>query len=99
VSTVQTARIPTPIDAKADHVPEPYLLHTFLPRCANCSAPHPAARKPVPSDSSTCLECGAPVQTGQTVEVAAPRLGGVWGFVATSLFNAARWLRRLAKEV
>lgn len=39
-------------------VPELTMTTRLLPKCWNCSAPHPLARKP-PADPATCPDCGS----------------------------------------
>lgn len=96
MSTVHTQPDAMPI--AVDGTWEPSLTATFLPRCANCHAPHPLARGPLSVASDTCPDCGHPVGSSYSREVPAS-MGGLWGWIASIFLNIGRALRRLAKEV
>ncbi len=74
---------------------EPELRYTFLPRCAQCHAPHPVAQK-LPL-LSTCPQCGCP--SGAAVSrVERAKLYGLWGWVASLFLAIGKGLTALAKR-
>ena len=96
MSTVQTQ--PGAVPITVDGTWEPSLTATFLPRCANCHAPHPMARGPLSTPLDDCPDCGYPVGKSYSREVPAS-LGGFWGWVASIFLNIGRALKRLSREV
>lgn len=73
---------------------EAELTTTFLPRCAKCEAPHPAARGG--SIGDPCADCGTP--SGRPVVRRVPAsLIGLW--VARALLAIGRILNSLARKV
>ena len=74
----------------------PSMEVTFLPRCGNCHAPHPLARKPQ-CDPATCPDCGAPQGGVVTKPVEATvNIGGVSGFFADLFLKIGKALRNIA---
>lgn len=77
----------------------PSLDVRFLPRCANCEAPHPAVfsywKTDFP-DKTICPECGMPSGRGRTQRVRV-YLPGVWGWIANKFYDLGELLARAAK--
>lgn len=84
---------------QAPLVPELTMTTRFLPRCGNCLAPHPLARRPVPIDEDHCPDCGAKVAgPGREVEVKAALTGlHPLTLLARFLLWIGNQLRSLAK--
>lgn len=97
MSTVAQERQPVEINEGQVLVPKVEMTHTFLPRCANCHAPHPLARKPAMA-AEHCPDCGSPSTMGPTVVIEEPVLTGFYGWLATRLLKIGQRLRSLAKE-
>lgn len=70
---------------------------TFLPRCANCEAPHPKVRRPLPANLEVCPDCNHPSYQGKTKVVKASITGKGLGFAAL-LLSTGKYFRNLANR-
>lgn len=77
---------------------EPEMQVLKLPKCPECGDRHPLAYQP-PINQSSCVSCGAALAPlGKPIHVTAS-LGGLYGIVATILFNFAKFLTNLAQRL
>lgn len=77
---------------------EPVLMYQLLPRCQQCHAPHPLARKPKrPAD--TCPDCGTSLPELGAAHEEPALLTGFWGGVARSCFSISNWLLKLERKL
>ncbi len=76
---------------------EPSMAHCFMPRCSQCHAPHPRARKPA-VEIDVCPDCGHPAaQPAEVVKVSTS--GGLWLWLANRLNAIARWLLKASERI
>ena len=80
---------------------EPSMRAQFLPACAFCGVPHPAAHPSRPLDQGRCPACGAFVPSPPApIEVPAVITGGGFGLrIGVWLLKAAAALIRFAKGI
>ncbi len=77
---------------------EPSMQHQHLPKCAQCNAVHPMARKPK-IRSSTCPDCGAPVVV-DAVSIDVPAVVTDWKFsIGNMLMRMGAKLNRFSKRI
>lgn len=72
----------------------------FLPRCEECHAPHPLARKPK-LHVGDCPDCGHPLADLQAVKtVPAPlTIGRAWQLLVAAFLTIGTWLHSLAGRI